>query len=153
MNQLTKTFWTELADNPVLMVGLTEKADHRIPMTAQLDPEANSCFWFYTTVSNRLAEGGKAMAQFASKGHDVFACIKGNLAEETDPSVIDKYWSKPVEAWYPEGRGDPTLIMLRFDLDDAEIWHADPDLKGIFKMLTGRSVDPQETGEHDRVKL
>jgi len=153
MNELTETFWKELADNPVLMVGLSENTDHHIPMTAQLDPEANSCFWFYTTVDNRLAKGGTAMAQFASKGHDVFACIKGNLVQEINPAIIDKYWSKRVEAWYPEGRQDPTLLMLRFDLDDAEIWHADPNLKGIFKMLTGRFVKPEEAGEHDRVAL
>jgi len=43
--------------------------------------------------------------------------------------------------------------MLRFELNDAEIWDADPSLKGVFKMLTGKNVQPEEMGNHDTVNL
>lgn len=64
------------------------------------------------------------MAQFAAKDHYLFACINGTLVPEADEAVIDRYWSKQVEAWYPGGRQDPNLLMLRFDLGTAEIWRA-----------------------------
>jgi general stress protein 26 len=93
------------------------------------------------------------MAQFTSKGHDLFACIAGTLVEETDPAVIDRYWSKEVEAWYPGGRNDPCLLMLRFDLGTAEIWRADMSLKGMFKQLFGGDVRSEMKGKHAEVAL
>ena len=151
-----KDMWKKMADSPFLMVGLTESGEHREPMTAQLDPDADGEFWFYTKTDNRIASGGPAMAQFVSKGHDLYACISGRLTKETDPAVIDRYWSKQVEAWFDGGRNDPKLLMLRFDLDDAEIWEADQSITGKFKMLTGIRIKGDkagEGGEHADVSL
>lgn len=148
-----KKFWKELADNPTVMIALHGSNAHSEPMRCQLDKDVNGKFWFYTSTDNRIAAGGKAMAQFVSKGHDVFACIMGTLVPETDAAIIDKYWSNPVESWYAEGRNDPKLLMLRFELDDAEIWLADMSVKGIFKMMTGMTMKAGEMGDHAEVKL
>ncbi|WP_420144970.1 pyridoxamine 5'-phosphate oxidase family protein [Sphingobium sp.] len=146
-------FWAELSSSPFLMVGLNGRPEHSVPMTAQLDPAANHCFWFYTSRDNRLASGGPAMAQFAAKDHNLFACVEGVLTPETDAAVIDRYWSKEVEAWYPGGRNDPSLLMLRFDLGTAEIWRSDMSLKGVFKMLFGGDVCDEMKGKHAEVAL
>lgn len=153
ITEIKEEFWEELSDSPFVMVGLESDLKHSIPMKAVLDKDANSCFWFYTSKQNRLAKGGPAMVQFASKGHDVFACIAGTLVEENDPAIIDKYWSNSVEAWYDQGRQDADLLMLRFDLGSAEIWEADPGLVGVFKMVTGSKMKPEDLGSHARVQL
>jgi general stress protein 26 len=151
--EIRERFWKQLSESPFLMVGLQGSRDHNLPMTAQLDPDANHSFWFYTSKDNRLAPGGPAMAQYASKDHDLFACIDGTLTPETDPAVIDRYWSKQVEAWYPQGRNDPSLLMLRFDLNTAEIWEAEMSLKGVFKMMFGGDVRSEMKGKHAEVSL
>jgi general stress protein 26 len=151
--EIRKRFWKAFEDSPFIMVGLEGEHQHSVPMTAQLDKHADSEFWFYTTKDNRLAQGGPAMAQFVGKGHDLFACVRGTLVDETDPAVIDRYWSKQVEAWYPQGRDDPSLLMLRFALDDAEVWLADMSVKGLFKLLTGGDVREEERGKHAELTL
>ncbi len=151
--EIKTRFWKELEASPFLMVGLEDSHQHHLPMTAVLDRDADHCFWFYTARDNRLAGGGKAMAHYAAKGHDLFACIEGTLTEETDQAVIDKYWSKMVEAWFPGGRDDPNLLMLRFDLGDAEIWIADMGIKGMFKMLVGADVRGEYAGKHVETAL
>ncbi|MEO7466211.1 MAG: general stress protein, partial [Sphingobium limneticum] len=55
--EIKDRFWAELSTSPFLMVGLSNSAEHSLPMTAQLDPKANHCFWFYTSRDNRLAPG------------------------------------------------------------------------------------------------
>jgi len=150
---IKKRFWRELSESPLLMVSVEGAHRHSLPMTAQLDRDASHCFWFYTTKQNRLARGGAAMAQFASKDHYLFACIDGTLSAETNPAVIDRYWSREVEAWYPGGRNDPDLLMLRFDLGMAEIWLADMSLKGVFKQLFGGDVREEMKGKHVEVAL
>ena len=152
-DDIKKHFWKALADSPYVMVGQTGEREHSIPMNAQLDKDAHSAFWFFTSTDNRLSGGGPAMAQFASKGHDLFACISGTLRREPDPAVLDKLWNNGIAAWYPGGKEDPKLVLLRFDLDDAEIWTADPGIKGMLKLATGMTMKEGELGEHAKVAL
>ena len=92
-------------------------------------------------------------AQFSSKGHNVFACIRGHLIEETRQDVLDAHWSRQAESWFEKGKDDPELIMLRFELDDAEIWHVSPDLSGLLKLAVGKNVEPEEMGERETVRF
>ncbi|TKD51759.1 pyridoxamine 5'-phosphate oxidase family protein [Sphingomonas baiyangensis] len=151
--EIRERMWKEMGKSPFVMIGLVGSHEHSEPMTAQLDPDANGEFWFYTNRTNRIAKGGEAMAQYVAKGHDLFACIHGTLTEETRPEIIDKYWSKQTEAWFEGGRNDPDLMMLRFELKDAEIWEGDQSLTGMFKMLTGQTIKPSEAGRHAEVSL
>ena len=141
-------FWEAFEDSPIIMMRLEGSSGHAEPMTAQLDEDAHHTIWFFTRRDNRIGMGGKAMGQVSTKGHDVFACISGTLVPETDRARRDKHWDKVAEAWFPDGRDDPNVIMLRFEIDDAEVWTADPSFKGKFKLLTGRPIDPAEAGEH-----
>src|SRR3546814_12243541 len=92
------------------MVGATGEREHHIPMNAQLDKDANGAFWFFTATNNRLAAGGPAMAQFAAKGHELFACISGTLVRVNDRAVLDKLWNNSIAAWYLYGTDDPTTV-------------------------------------------
>lgn len=152
-NDIRKDFWKALDASPYVMVGLTGEHAHHVPMNAQLDKHADSAFWFFTSTDNRLAAGGPAMAQFVSKGHDLFACIAGTLRPETDRAVLDKLWNNGVEAWYEGGKDDPKLLLLRFDLDDAEIWTAEPGITGAFKLMTGMTMKEGDLGRHAEVAL
>lgn len=146
--QIREEFWHAMEKSPFVMIQLEGASGHAEPMTAQLDRDAHHEVWFFTRRDNRIAAGGRAMAQFASKGHDVFACIDGTLVPETDPARKDKQWSKAAEAWFPGGKDDPTLLMLRFEIDEAEVWTADPGLVGTFKLLTGTAIKADEAGKH-----
>lgn len=152
-DDIKQKFWKSLADSPNVMIGLSGERDHHIPMRAQLDKDADGAVWFFTATDNHLSGGGDAMAQFAAKGHDLFACISGTLVRESDRNVLDKLWNNGIAAWYEGGKDDPKLVLLRFDLGDAEIWTADPGIKGIFKLMTGMTMKGDELGEHAEVAL
>ena len=152
-DDIKQQFWKALADSPYVMLGATGEREHHIPMNAQLDKDANSACWVFTATDNRLAAGGPAMAQFAAKGHELFACISGTLVRENNRAVLDKLWNNSIAAWYPGGKDDPKLVLLRFDLDDAEIWTADPGVKGMFKLATGMTMKDGDLGKHTEVAL
>ena len=150
LEQLKRDLWTRMSKSPFIMVGL-EGHGHSEPLTAQLDKDQVDTLWFFVGKGNRLTAGGAAMAQFVSKGHDYFACLAGNVTVDNDRAMIDKLWSTVAQAWFPGGKEDPNLALVRFDITDAELWEADMSMSGKVKMLFGGKVNPSEEGSHARV--
>ncbi|QDZ06535.1 general stress protein [Sphingomonas panacisoli] len=148
--EIKQHFWKNLADSPFVMIGL-DSGGHHEPLTAQLDEDQVDTIFFFIGKDNRLAGGGKAMAQFVSKGHDFFACLSGTTRIDNDFGMIDKLWNKQVEAWFPGGKDDPNLALLRFDVDDAEMWETDMSLAGKVKMLFGGEIKAGDAGSHAKV--
>jgi general stress protein 26 len=145
--ELKNDLWQKMADSPFVMIGLMD-GQHSEPLTAQLDKDQVDTLFFFIGKDNRLAKGGQAMAQFVSKGHDYFACLAGDAKVVNDPAMVDKLWNKQVEAWFPEGKQDPNLALLRFDIASAELWETDISVSGRVKMLFGGTIDRSEDGSH-----
>ncbi len=144
-----ETFWKAFANSPIAMIRLENSPGHAEPMTALLDKEAHHAVWFVCRRDNRIGKGGRAMAQVVTLGHEVFACLAGTLVEETDPAARERHWNKAVEAWFPAGQDDSGVVMLRFEVDDAEVWAMDMGIKGLFRLATGGTIDPARVGEHE----
>jgi general stress protein 26 len=124
--ELENKFWKALESDRTMMLGIDGAEDgHTRPMTAQA-PDARTPIWFFTSKDNALVEKlsvqRRAIATFASKGHDLFATVHGSLRIDNDRAVIDKLWNRFVAAWYPGGKDDPKLALLRLDAQRAEIW-------------------------------
>ncbi len=151
VQQLKKDMWKRMTDSPFVMIGLTEGGAHTEPLTVQLDKDQVDTLWFFIGKDNRLAAGGAAMAQFVSKGHDFFACLSGVAKLDNDTGMIDKLWSKQAEAWFPGGKTDSNLALLRFDIADAELWETDMPISGKLKMVFGGKIKANEAGSHARV--
>ena len=150
-NEIKQTLWKKMAASPFVMVGPADGSAHSEPLTAQLDEDQVDTLFFFAGRDNRLAGGGKVMAQFVSKGHDFFACLSGTIARDNDFATIEKLWNKQVEAWFPGGKDDPNLTLLRLDIDSAELWETDMSLSGKLKMLFGGKINPSDEGSHATV--
>ena len=145
--ELKQKFWTALADSPFVFLQLDSDPQTAVPMTAQLDKDADGRIWFFTHRDHPLAKMGPATATFAGKGHDMFARFTGTLSEETSRERTDKQWSPVIEAWF-DGKDDPNLLMLRMDLGQAEIWNSDLGFIDNTRMLLGFEVDEEAREEH-----
>ncbi len=136
-------FWKAVKADRTVMVG-TAKVPPR-PMTLLLDPDVAKTGWIFTSRQNELLVGMKAkidaQAAFASKGHDVFASILGTLSIHNDRAEIDRLWNPFVAAWFKDGKDDADLVLLRFDMDSAEIWSDASSAIAGLKIILG--VDPK----------
>lgn len=152
-DDLKQDFWQALADSPFVFLERKSEPEEAVVMTAQLDKDADSAIWFFTTKDHSLANLGPAIATFAGKGHDLFARFEGTLVKETSRERLDKQWSNMVEAWFPGGKDDPNLLMLRMDLGKAEIWNSDLGVLTTAKMLMGKDVREEAREEHVETAL
>ena len=151
--ELKDKFWVALADSPYLFLQRTGSSDTAVPMSPQLDKDANSAIWFFTHKHSAFAALGAATATFESKGHDLFARFDGHLSVEADPARFDQFWNNFVAAWYDQGKDDPDLLFLRMDLGQAEIWDADISLLNVAKMVLGITVHDEMEKRHGETVL
>ncbi len=146
--ELEAKFWKALESDRTMMLGLDGAEDgHARPMTAQAENE-HGPIWFFTAQDNHLVQllgrgSDRAIATFASKGHDVFATIHGHLSLDNDRATIDRLWNRFVAAWYEGGKDDPKLALLRLDTEKAEIWLNGSSLAAGVKIMLG--IDPKES--------
>jgi general stress protein 26 len=151
--EIKEKFWKSLKSDMTMFLGLAEGEDgHARPMMAQLDDDGfqgglyQGPIWFFTACSSdlyqQISSGGRAMAHFTSKGHDIWATVHGNLSQSTDRDVIDRLWNRFVAAWYEGGKDDPELALIRLDPENAEIWIDASSMVAGVKMLLG--MDPKQ---------
>lgn len=147
--EITEKLWKAIKSDRTIMLGLANETPDGAsqPMTALFAGEpGQGPIWIFSAADVDLvrAVGSRspARAQFASKGHDVFAELRGMLSLSTDPAMVDKLWSPFVAAWYEGGKTDPKLRLLRFDLDHAHVWLNENSVFAMIKLMLG--ADPKD---------
>ena len=145
--EIEAKFWKALKSDMTVFLGLDGVEDgHARPMTAQIEGDGGGSLYFFTATDNdivqNLGQGSRAMCHFASKDHEVWATVHGDLALDNDRATIDRLWNPFVAAWYEEGKDDPKLALLRLDPENAQIWLNENSLFAGIKTLLG--VDPKK---------
>ena len=139
-------FWDALKHSPFIMLGVEGERDGATqPMTVNFEGADRDAglLWIFTAndhdLTRAMALSNRAIASFSAKGHDLFASLRGTLQIINDRATIDRLWSPIVADWY-DGKDDPKLALVRFDVENAKIWLSDVEgfLKPAFNKLLGR---------------
>lgn len=140
--------WDEIDGVQVVMLGSPDHAQHMQPMAPQTAREEKA-IWFFTRVSSDIAKAAAqgGIVHMCLVTDDYQACLDGDLTTTYSPEHIDRYWSSVVEAWYPGGKTDADLTMLRFTPRTAAIW-ASTSSKLLFGWQIAKAIT---TGEEPDV--
>ena len=159
---IRRKFWKALKSDRTMFLGLAQGADgHARPMTAILEDDGfdgedyRGPIWFFTATDSQLVQmisgGSRAMAHFVSKDHDIWATLHGTLSVSKDRAVIDRLWNRFVAAWYDGGKDDPTLVLIKLDPEQAEIWIDASSIVAGIKMLIG--INPRKDMQDKVAKI
>ena len=158
--ELAARFWKKLKSDRTVMLGMADIEDgHSQPMTAQVEDEDedNGPVWFFsakdTDFVRNLGQGRRAVAHFAAKDHELFASLDGTLVPFNDRATIDRLWNPFVAAWYPGGKDDPNLQLLRMNPDRVQVWLNDSGVLASVKLLLGRDPKKEYAGKVADVNL
>ena len=147
--EIEEKFWKELKGSPFVMLGIEGARDGATqPMTANFDDEdcQSGCVYFFSAndhdFSRALGRSNRGIGAYSAKGHGLFASLRGTLTIDNDRATIDRLWNPVVAEWY-EGKDDPKMALVRFDIDDAKIWLSDIGgfLKPALNKLMGRKPE------------
>jgi general stress protein 26 len=147
--EIEEKFWKALKGSPFIMLGVEGARDGATqPMTVNFEDEDRDAglLWIFTAkdhdLTRAIAQTNRAIGSYSAKGHDLFASLRGSLQIVNDRATIDRLWSPVVAEWY-EGKDDPKLALVRFDVEDAKIWLSDVEgfLTPAINKLLGRKPE------------
>ena len=114
--------------------------------------------WFFTKASShKVAEVGsdhRVGVSYADPQHQNYVSLSGNASLVRDPAAIESHWSEALRTWFPKGKSDPDVALLKVDVQQAEYWDA-PNSKmvhayGYVKaVLTGAPPNPGDNAKLD----
>ncbi len=120
--EIKDKLWDSIKHQNTGMLGLSSDAAALQPMTAFVEDDTDT-IWFFTRTDTDLAEAADgASATFVFIDRKLQAAVTGALSRSHDKARIDKFWNAHVAAWYPEGKEDMHLTLLRLDTREAAVW-------------------------------
>jgi len=81
--------------------------------------------------------------------------LSGTATVDRDPALIDKWWNPWAESWFPNGKDDPSVALLKVEATSAEYWHIDkPGIVRAFEIVKSLATrTAPDVGENRTVEL
>jgi general stress protein 26 len=132
---------------------------HSRPMSVngEIDPDGD--LWFFTSASSHkvseIAKSPKVNVSFADPDNQHYVSISGTAELITDRAKIDELWKPEFKMWFPNGKDDPDVALLRVNLEKAEYWDSPSStiayaLNFVSSVVTGKEPDQ---GENRKLEL
>ncbi len=92
---------------------------------------------------------------FADESNKVYVSVSGIATVSKDKQKIEELWNEAFKAWFPEGKEDPNIAVLKVKVTGAEYWDTPSSpvvhVIGYAKaVLTGQQYKP---GEHEKISV
>lgn len=128
------------------------------PMQTQ-KVEFDGDLWFFTSRETHKIEeierDNRVNISYAAPDKNTYVSVSGTATVAGDRAKIEELWNPALKAWFPKGKDDPNIILLKINVEQAEYWDASSStvvkIAGFVKALvTGTRADG---GDHGKVNL
>ena len=146
-------------DTAMLITRRQEGHLHARPMAvAELRADADA--YFVTSIESPKVAEIEADADVLLTFHSAsqYAAVYGRINVIEDRALIERLWREPWRVWYPQGKADPSIVLLRFDAEHGEFWDnaGARGLKYVFEAAKAyvKGESPKmDRDQHGRMRL
>ncbi|HEU5437344.1 MAG TPA: pyridoxamine 5'-phosphate oxidase family protein [Telluria sp.] len=130
------------------------------PMTNQ-EVDADGALWFFTSSNTDLwqniASSPKVNVSFAEPDDSIYVSISGVAERVVDRARIEQLWNPMVAAWFPNGKDDPHVVLVKVVSKTVQYWNSKENkLTRMVEMakavITGTRPD-LDPADHGQIKL
>jgi general stress protein 26 len=125
------------------------------PMSTQeMDEDGN--LWFFTSDEthkvDEIEADDRVLVAYSAPDDNTYVSVFGHAKIVRDQAKIDELWNPVHKAWFPEGKDDPHLCLLKITIEEAEYWDSPNsklvEIAGFVKALvTGQEADGGDYGK------
>lgn len=150
-----------IADEKIAML-TTVEADGRLHTRPMANQEAdhNGDIWFFTekngAIASELASNTQVSLGYADGSGGTYVSISGTGDMVHDRATIEAKWTEDNKAWFPKGKEDPNIALLRVTPDRGEFWDFNNStlvtaVAYVKSKITGTAGD--DLGDNRKVQL
>lgn len=126
------------------------------PMALTQDEFNGHLFFFTRDDTHKVEEINdkhEVGLSFASPDDKTYVSLSGNAYLTRDQKLIEKYWNPMLNAYFPEGKEDPHLALMRIEIDACEYWDSDKGrMSELFELAKGFIKKEQpDLGQHGQM--
>ena len=131
---------------------------HSRPMATQ-ESEFQGQLWFLTRQSSgkvdEIREGSNASLAYVNNDAHAFVALSGMASLSKDREKIYELWRPMHAIWFPHGKDDPEITVIRIAVEGAEYWESPGNalVRSYHLLKAAVTGDPAQAGEHGRVAL
>lgn len=134
-----------------------EKLHSRPMSTQQVEFDGN--LWFFTSDQTHKVEeiekDNRVNVSYSKPESNTYISVFGRASLVKDRAKIEELWNPIYKAWFPKGLDDPSLVLLKVTVEEAEYWDSPNStivqIAGFIKALaTGQQADG---GDHGKINL
>lgn len=122
---------------------------HTRPMRAH-EIDRDGYMWFFTYEdSNKVKEiraNNRVALGFADTGSETYVSTSGVAEVINDQRKIDELWNDTLKTWFPKGKDDPNICLIKVATHAGEFW----DRPGGKMMTFVEMVKGAVTGQSDK---
>ena len=143
-----------------MLTTIDENGDpHSRPMSSNGDIDPDGDLWFFTSLSSHkvseIENSPKVNLSFADPENQRYISITGAAQLVRDREKIEELWRPEFRIWFPKGKDDPEVALLRVDLQKGEYWDNPASTVGfalsfVSSMVTGKQPD---LGENEKLEF
>lgn len=143
-----------------MLTTVDENGDlHSRPMSSNGDIDGEGNIWFFTGLSSHkvseVESTPKVNVSFADPKNQHYVSVTGTAQLVRDRKKIEELWKPEFKMWFPEGKDDPEVALLKITLEKAEYWDSPSSTIGyalsfVSALVTG---EQPEFGENEKLEL
>lgn len=122
-----------------------------------LEFDAGGELVFFTAVGSRkvdeLSANHDVNIAYANPEKQVYVSVRGTARIDRDRATIDALWSPVQKIFFPAGKDDPSLVVLRVRVRDAAYWESAGNfIARALDFASGMlSKEPRDLGRHGKL--
>lgn len=141
-----------------MLITRHKDGEHARPM-AVAGVEGVNTLWFVTSLdapkSEEIRQDGRVSVTF--QGDRRFVALSGDAQLVADRDKIHQLWKPAWRVWFPHGKDDPSVALIRVTVNDAEFWDnaGAKALRYVFEAARALITKERPTisaAEHGRVR-
>lgn len=140
-----------------------QHALHSRPM-ATIKPGANAdgALYFLTDKDSakvyEVKKDSQVNLSYANPSDNVYVSVSGTASAYRDEAQIAELYSEDMKAWFPKGKDDPNIMILKITIEKGEYWDSPSGVLSraygyVRAVVTGEGSTSNDVNQHAQVKL
>jgi general stress protein 26 len=98
---------------------------HARPMATQTAQFVGSLWFLTDSQSPKVSEidaDDEVLVTYSDESKQNYVSVSGHARVLRDQARIDELWSEAFRTWFPKGKDDPSIALIRVDVDTVQYW-------------------------------